>query len=432
MWLSHYLVFLNITVLGIQLGILGSYSWKICDCVHLSCLTMFQQSYGLAVCRHGPKSHSVVGVRLRMQFIWWPEECTAGTDYLSRILWLDKELLEKLCCVAFFIYWFVVRNRCLTDSCGYISECGDYWSLAECFLILLNIPVLKIAVPHYPTGQRGALGHPQKCHSPSSLSTHKMPTEALCAALAETIRSWCSVTRVWCGAEVCSWGEDRVLLWAEGCGAAMAWTIGLQELHLVQSFKIFSPGGKWAGWVPARGYLELEDFAGKDESFNNRMERWWQNTVIIVGTESQKQTRDLHSRNNDLTVTNGEDDRWMRDLGSDVGGEQQGYSSRKLSQLPTPAQSRHRVNHIHSTVSSPISLWHSHALTCKPCSCCQFSGFGCHIWSQWMARWWHRFLPWLLCWPCPGSRAGSQLWPWLSKSSEKETRAKRTLWILCE
>lgn len=212
----------------------------------------------------------------------------------------------------------------------------------------------------------------------------------------------------------------------------MAWTIGLQELQLVQSFLIFSPGGKWAGWVPARGYfLEPEDFAGKDESFNNRMERWWQSTVIIVGTESQKQTRDLHSRNNDLTV-NGEDDWWMRDLGSDVGGEQQGYSSRKLSQLPTPAQSRHQVNHILSTLSSPISLWHSHALTCKPCSCCQFSGFGCHIWSQWMARWWHRFLPWLLCWQCPGSRAGSQLWPWLSKSSEKETRAKRTLWILRE
>lgn len=57
-----------------------------------------------------------------MQFIWWPQECTAGTDYLSTILWLDKELLEKLCCVAFFIYSFVVRNRCLTDSCGYISN----------------------------------------------------------------------------------------------------------------------------------------------------------------------------------------------------------------------------------------------------------------------------------------------------------------------
>lgn len=62
-------------------------------------------------------------------------------------------------------------------------------------------------------------------------------------------------------------------------------------------------------------------------------------------------------------MSNGEDDRWMRDLGSEVGGEQQGYSSRKLSQLPTPAQSRHQLNHIHSTVSprshSSIAV-HSH------------------------------------------------------------------------
>lgn len=62
-------------------------------------------------------------------------------------------------------------------------------------------------------------------------------------------------------------------------------------------------------------------------------------------------------------VSNGEDDRWMRDLGSEVGGEQQGYSSRKLSQLPTPARSRHRLNHIHSTVSPPSRssiAMHSH------------------------------------------------------------------------
>lgn len=32
---SRYLVYLNTSVLGIQLGILGGYSWKICDGVHL-------------------------------------------------------------------------------------------------------------------------------------------------------------------------------------------------------------------------------------------------------------------------------------------------------------------------------------------------------------------------------------------------------------
>lgn len=58
-------------------------------------------------------------------------------------------------------------------------------------------------------------------------------------------------------------------------------------------------------------------------------------------TESQKQVeRHLPSRHNELTVSKGEDDQCTRDLGSEVGGEQQGYSSRKLSQLPTPAQSR--------------------------------------------------------------------------------------------
>lgn len=50
-------------------------------------------------------------------------------------------------------------------------------------------------------------------------------------------------------------------------------TVGLQELQLVQSLLFFSPGGKWAGSVPTRVYLELEDFAGKDEPFNKRMER---------------------------------------------------------------------------------------------------------------------------------------------------------------
>lgn len=62
-------------------------------------------------------------------------------------------------------------------------------------------------------------------------------------------------------------------------------------------------------------------------------------------------------------MTNGEDDWWMKNLYSEVGGKQKGYSSRKLSQLPTPAQSRHRLNHIHSTVSSPSRFgiaMHSH------------------------------------------------------------------------
>lgn len=66
-----------------------------------------------------------------------------------------------------------------------------------------------------------------------------------------------------------------MLLWAERWGAAMACmdTVGLQELQLVESFLFFTPGGKWVGSVPTGGYLELEDFAGKDEPFNNSMER---------------------------------------------------------------------------------------------------------------------------------------------------------------
>lgn len=62
----------------------------------------------------------------------------------------------------------------------------------------------------------------------------------------------------------------------------------------------------------------------------------------------------MHSRNTELTVSNGEDDRWMRDLGSDVGGEQKGYSSRKLiSFLLLP---RADIDSITSTALSPPSF----------------------------------------------------------------------------
>lgn len=314
-----------------------------------------------------------------------------------------------------------------------LIERGDYWSLAECFLILLNIPMLKIAVmppPSLPHRAGRSFGTPTEMSHLLSLLCMRQGAQKPCVLpqlrlfIPGALCPWCE-----CAAVICSLGEDGVLL----CGCCYGLdTVGLQGLQLAQCFLLFPPGGKWAGSVPTRGCLGLEDFAGKDEPFNNRMERWWPSTVIIVGTSWISETdRDLHSRNNDLTVTNGEDDCWVRGLGSEVGGEQQAYSSRKYKsatyscpeQTPTQPHPQHCL--------LPISLWHSHALTCKPCSCCQFSGFGCHIWSQWMARWWHRFLPWPLCWPCPGSRAGSQLWPWLSKSSEKETRAKRT-WILCE
>lgn len=68
----------------------------------------------------------------------------------------------------------------------------------------------------------------------------------------------------------------------------------------------------------------------------------------------------------------------------------------------------------------------SHTLTCKLCNCCQFSGFGCHTWSRWMARRWRRSLPWLWCWLCHGSHTGSQLWPWLPKFQKNMKGAKRT------
>lgn len=50
-------------------------------------------------------------------------------------------------------------------------------------------------------------------------------------------------------------------------------TVGLHELQLGQSFLFFPLGGKGVGSVPTRGYWELEDFAGKEEPFDNRRER---------------------------------------------------------------------------------------------------------------------------------------------------------------
>lgn len=99
---------------------------------------MFHQNYGLGVCKHELKTHNVRGVRQHMKFIWRSEECTAGAVYLSRNLWLDKELLEKLCYLAFLIYWFAVRrNRCLTDSCGFIFNWA--WGLLKFGCMPLNI-----------------------------------------------------------------------------------------------------------------------------------------------------------------------------------------------------------------------------------------------------------------------------------------------------
>lgn len=72
---------------------------------------------------------TVLWVLSNVKFIWRLEECTAGAVYLSRILWLDKELLEKLCNLAFLVYWLAVRkNRCLlqTHVVTFLIELDDY------------------------------------------------------------------------------------------------------------------------------------------------------------------------------------------------------------------------------------------------------------------------------------------------------------------
>lgn len=49
-------------------------------------------------------------------------------------------------------------------------------------------------------------------------------------------------------------------------------------------------------------------------------------------------------------------------------------------------------------------------LTCKPCSCCRSSGYGCRTWTGRRARWWRRSQPVPPHLWCPGSPAGFQLW----------------------
>lgn len=56
-----------------------------------------------------------------------------------------------------------------------------------------------------------------------SRSAHAKCPETLHAAPAEAPGALCSSCD--CGAVISSWGEDRVLLWAERWGAAVAWTL---------------------------------------------------------------------------------------------------------------------------------------------------------------------------------------------------------------
>lgn len=191
-----------------------------------------------------------------MKYIWRPEECTAGAVYLSRILWLDKELLEKLCYLAFFIYWFAVRrNRCLTDSCGYIFNWA--WQLLKFVWMLLNIfkhtsverclDATFLTIP----GGREELWGTHRNVSPSPFSsfvrftehTSKMPTETLCAGQPEAARTRCCVLLMSlcdCGAVIFDW--ERM-----GCCYALD-TLELHELQLARSFLLFPTGGKGVGF----------------------------------------------------------------------------------------------------------------------------------------------------------------------------------------
>lgn len=222
---------------------------------------MFQQNYGPEVCKHGPKSQNV-GVLGNMWFIWWPEECTAGAYYLSRILWLDKELLEKLCCVAFFIYWYVVRrNRCLADSCGYISNWA--WWLLKFSCMLFNSFKHTSAEDcchstslTTPQGREELWGTHRDVSLPlppfyGSRSIHaKCPQKlrvlpwlglfipgSLCP-LCDMVLWSAAGERIGC----CCGLQDGVLLWPGHCRIP-----GIAASSI--SF-IFSPSGKWAGSVP--------------------------------------------------------------------------------------------------------------------------------------------------------------------------------------
>lgn len=217
-----------------------------------------------------------------MKFIWWPEECTAAAVYLSRILWLDKELLKKLCYLAFLIYSFAVRrNRCLTDSCGYIFNWASQllkfgWTLFNIFKHTSVEGCLHATSLTTPQGREELWGtHRNLSPSPfpplyASRSTHaKWPWEPCMLARLRPFIPGATCSSCPC-VIVVSWSPvgERT-----GCCCGLD-TVGLHELQLAQCFLLFPPGGKGVGSVLIRGYWELEDFAGKDEPFDNRRQRW--------------------------------------------------------------------------------------------------------------------------------------------------------------
>lgn len=162
-----------------------------------------------------------------MKFICQPEECIAGAIYLHRILWLDKEVLEKLCYLAFFIYWFVVgRNRCLTDSCGYIFNWA--WWLLKFGWMLFNIfthtsaacclPAISLTTPW---GREELwtihISFPSMCFKEHAC---KIPTETLHAGPAEAVHTLFCVllaSSYDSSVVISSWGEDAILLWVGYC-----------------------------------------------------------------------------------------------------------------------------------------------------------------------------------------------------------------------
>lgn len=164
-----------------------------------------------------------------MKFICQPEERTAGTVYLFRILWLDKELLEKLCYLAFFIYWFVVRrNRCLTDSCSYIFNWA--WWLLKFAWMLFSIfthtsvegclPAISLTTPWGRKELWGihiSFSFPSLCFKEHAC---KIPTETLHAGPAEAVHKHCCVLL----ASSYDSGDTQL---GRGWGLTMGWTLTL-------------------------------------------------------------------------------------------------------------------------------------------------------------------------------------------------------------
>lgn len=229
-----------------------------------------------------------------MKFMWRPEECTAGAVYLCRILWLDKKLLEKLCYLAFLIYWFAVRrNRCLSDSCGYIFNWA--WRLLKFGWMLFNIfkhtsveGCLHATSLTTPRGGEELWGtHRNVSPSPfpplyASRSTHAKCPQKPCmlARLRPFIPS--AVRSSWPHVLVVPWSPAGERM---GCCYGSD-TVGFHELQLAQSFLLFPAGGK--GWVqfPLEGMGSWRILLGKMSPLTTggRSDRWWQSTVVIVGT----------------------------------------------------------------------------------------------------------------------------------------------------